>query len=172
MNLLQTLAGRPRRRWTWPTPAPSTHRHGLAMQRARAPIEEVARLGAVHQYCGDMVVEDSSSGGGGGGGGGPHGAFFHGSINKAKADELLLADGGAANSGKFLIRSKGDSASLFILSVVYKGKATHHNLVLEDGEFTLNKAPTGQSTVPDVIEHYREKRPKWPVPLTDGVEGL
>ena len=41
--------------------------------------------------------------------------------------------------------------------------------LLDDAEFTLNKQPTGETTIEGVIEAYRTKRPKWPVPLTDGV---
>ena len=97
--------------------------------------------------------------------------FFHGAIKKGAADALLSADDGLSDAGKFLIRSKGDSVTDFILSVVYKGAATHHTLVRdgEGEEFKLNKQPTGASTMADLIEKYRSKQPKWPVPLTDGV---
>ena len=97
--------------------------------------------------------------------------FFHGGIKKAAADELLLADGGESETGKFLIRSKGDSTTSYFVSVIYKGAPTHHSLVREDegSEFTLNKQPSGQTTFAGVIQHYAKKRPKWPVPLTTGV---
>lgn len=97
--------------------------------------------------------------------------FLHKSASKADAEALLLADDGASKPGKFLIRTKGGSNTNFILSVVYKEKATHHALVRESegAEFTLNNTPTGQNTLAGVCEAYREKRPKWPVPLTEGV---
>ena len=114
-----------------------------------------------------------SSGGGGGGVAGDHGEFFHGGIKKGEADALLLADDGAEANGKFLVRSKGGSSNDFILGVVYKAAATHHVLVrpAEGEEFTLNKVPTGCTTIPEVLEKYRSKQPKWPVPLKDGVAG-
>ena len=100
-----------------------------------------------------------------------HGQYFHGNINKSEAESLLEADGGFDNPGKFLVRSKGGSTDNFILSVVYKGAATHHMLVRESegSEFMLNKQSTGATTIGGVIDAYRSKRPKWPVPLTDGV---
>ena len=103
--------------------------------------------------------------------GGTDDEFFHGGIKKAAADALLLADGGESETGKFLIRSKGDSTTSYFVSVIYKGAPTHHALMREDedSEFTLNKQPSGQTTLAGVIEHYGKKRPKWPVPLTTGV---
>ena len=139
--------------------------------------------------------------------------------------ELLLADGGEGVKGKFLLRTKGDSGNDFILSVIYKGAPTHHALArADDGEeFTINKQPTGCSTLDEVmglaplpatkpfvaacarlfgsglvhlgqracpcpaaaqpadsparpgvffvqvVEYLGEKRPKWPVALTEGV---
>ena len=75
--------------------------------------------------------------------------FFHGGIKKAAADELLLADNGDGVTGKFLVRSKGGSTNDFILSVVYKGAATHHAVARagEGEEFTINKTASGQSTI-------------------------
>ena len=110
-------------------------------------------------------------GGGGGGNGGEDAQFLHSGLNKADAEALLLADGGADDSGKFLVRTKGASGNDFILSVVYKGAPTHHALSRPDegSDFTLNKAPTGQNSIGGVITAYRSKRPKWPVPLTTGV---
>lgn len=104
-------------------------------------------------------------------GGNDMSSFFHGPIKKADAEALLSKNDGLSQSGKFLLRSKGNSETEFILSVVYKGAATHHMLVREapGKEFTLNKNPTGKTTLADVVEHYREKRPKWPVPLKEGV---
>merc|ERR1712146_508892 len=79
--------------------------------------------------------------------------------------------GGLDVAGKFLVRNKGTSTDDYILSVVYKGAPTHHALVRpsEGAEFTLNKQPTGETTIEGVIDAYRSKRPKWPVPLTEGV---
>ena len=92
-----------------------------------------------------------------------YGEFFHGPIKKEAADELLEADDGFDVKGKFLVRSKGDSTDKFIISVVYKGAGTHHNLVREgEGEeFMLNKQPTGCTSIPEMLEKYRSKQPKW-----------
>jgi hypothetical protein len=102
----------------------------------------------------------------GGGGGDDKSEFFHGPIKKAAADELLTG-----SDGQFLIRSKGDSNTDFILSIVYKDAPTHHTLVRTgEGEvFALNKNPTGETTIAGVVEKYRTKQPKWPVPLKEGV---
>lgn len=82
--------------------------------------------------------------------------FFITGIKKGEADKLLSADGGLETKGKFLIRSKGDSTTDFILSIVYKGAATHHALVRdgEGSEFKLNKQPTGTTTHAELIEKY------------------
>lgn len=97
--------------------------------------------------------------------------FLHKNISKSQADALLLANGGSGKSGKFLVRSKGSSGVSYVLSVIYKGAATHHILAQESagGEFLLNKQPTGETTVAGVVQRYRTKQPKWPVPLTEGV---
>ena len=103
-------------------------------------------------------------------GGGP--SFFHGPIKKGAADELLLADGGDGVNGKYLVRSKPSAPDTdFILSCIYKGNPTHHALVRPavDEEFTINKQPTGCYTLEDCVVYLAEKRPKWPVKLTDFV---
>jgi len=97
--------------------------------------------------------------------------FFHGPITKSKSEELLLADGGEAQNGKFLFRLKKGSENDFILSVIYKGAPTHHAAAREakGEEFSLNKNPTGCTTLKELAEYLKTKRPKWPVPLTKGV---
>ena len=69
--------------------------------------------------------------------------------------------------------NKGISENDFILSVIYKGVPSHHRLARgsEGEEFSLNKTPTGCSTLADFVEKYRTKQSKWPVPLTEGVVG-
>ena len=73
-------------------------------------------------------------------------------MKKGAAEELLLADGGEDVSGKFLVRSKGESDTDFVMSCIYKGKPTHHALARPtvDDEFTINKQPTGCYTLADV----------------------
>ena len=87
--------------------------------------------------------------------------FFHGGIKKAAADELLLADNGDGVTGKFLVRSKGGSTNDFILSVVYKGAATHHAVARagEGEEFTINKTASGQSTIAAVSTSAASRAP-------------
>ena len=99
--------------------------------------------------------------------------WFHESIKKPEADELLLADGGESIAGKFLLRRKGAAENDFILSVIYKGAPTHHAVARErEGkEFAVNKTPTGKTDLEGVVEYLRSKQPKWPVPLTEGVRG-
>ena len=65
--------------------------------------------------------------------------------------ELLLADNGAETSGKYLIRRKPKSNNA-IVSVIYKGGPTHHTIALseDDGMLTINKSPTGASSLVEV----------------------
>eukprot|EP00035_Acanthoeca_spectabilis_P017724 m.373536 g.373536 ORF g.373536 m.373536 type:complete len:792 (-) comp16690_c0_seq26:7356-9731(-) len=90
----------------------------------------------------------------------------HVGISKADAEKLLAF----ATDGVHLVRTRDESTpqTKFILSVVYKGKPTHHPLVRpSEGEmFTLNKLPTGHNTLGGVLAQYREVQHKWPVPLT------
>ena len=112
------------------------------------------------------------AGGGGGGGGGNDTDFLHGDIGKAKADELLLANGGEGKSGKFLFRAKkGGEGNAFFLSVMFNGKPTHHNITRDapGAKLSLNKNPTGQTTLASLHNYLKTKQPKWPVPLKQGV---
>lgn len=65
--------------------------------------------------------------------------------------ELLLADDGNKVSGKYLFRKKKSDDEL-ILSVIYKGAASHHTLTRDgDGEeWSLNKTPSGCTTLAEV----------------------
>ena len=95
--------------------------------------------------------------------------YMFGAIKRSKAERLLAANNGLAISGKFLIRAEGDSVTNYLLSVVYKGAATHHALVQwdEDVEYTINGKTTGGAmSIPEAVQYLRNKRPGWPVPLT------
>ena len=74
-------------------------------------------------------------------------------LPRALAEELLNGN----EDGTWLIRTKGNSANDFILSVVYKGVPTHHALVREDDgkEFALNKTPTGTDSFDKLVEKVR-----------------
>lgn len=117
------------------------------------------------------VTDDEASGEGGVDGPESDDDFKHNlkKINKAKAEELLLADGGAEKSGKYLFRMKPKAPGEYLLGVVYKGAATHHAVAKVDGSFTLNKNPTQQTSLYDLAAWLTQKRPKWPVPLKEGV---
>jgi hypothetical protein len=98
--------------------------------------------------------------------------YEHPAISKEEADRLLLAGNGGSTSGKFLFRAKKGTVGEYVLSVIYKSKPTHHNVGVDnDGNFTVNKQPTGFGTLAEVATHLGSKRPKWPVPLTVGVPG-
>jgi hypothetical protein len=121
----------------------------------------------------DVTDDEATAAAGGGGGDGPEAdadfQFNHKKINKVKSEELLLADGGEGKPGKFLFRQKPKTANDFILSVIYKGKATHHPVVFVDGAFLLNKVATEKKTLYDLAAWLEQKQKKWPVPLTEGV---
>ena len=92
--------------------------------------------------------------------------FFHGKINKEKA-EAKLGDG--SSDGTFLFRAKAKEGE-YLLSVVYKGKPTHHTVAnAETSTFTLNKNPTQCKTLQELAKWLESKRSKWPVPLTKGI---
>lgn len=73
-------------------------------------------------------------------------------LNTPAIPELLLANGGAEKPGKFLFRQPDNSGNNFILSVVYKGQATHHKVARSGAgaEFEVNKTPTGCTSLSQV----------------------
>lgn len=96
----------------------------------------------------------------------------HTGVTKAEAEALLSF----ASDGVHLVRSKStvcaaenaEGPRKLVLSVVYRGKPTHHPMVQPSpgADFTVNKLPTGHATLAGVLRYYREVRHKWPVPLT------
>lgn len=122
------------------------------------------------------VPLDKPAGGGGGGGGGTTGTpWLHGS-NVAKEDsETLLAAGGTlspSDDGRFLIRKRADEGQ-FVLSLVYKGKATQH-LIKPNDEGTLvvnNKPYAGKVTaIEDLVSGLAKKPAGWPVKLKEYID--
>lgn len=98
---------------------------------------------------------------------------YHGSITKPQCHELLLANFGHEVDGKFLLRQRPSNPSESIVSVIYKGKPTHHLVTVDEetGNLKVNKTilqPPARSLA-DVVDHLRIKRKYWPVPLTFGV---
>ena len=71
--------------------------------------------------------------------------------------------------GHFIVRGKPGKQ---FLSVVYKGKPTHHRIEDSDGVLTLNKKKYGttpSSNVPDLIATLSKKCKGWPVVLIAAV---
>lgn len=102
--------------------------------------------------------------------------FYHGPLSKRDCHELLLADMGHDKPGKFLLRDRPDYPKQYILSVVYKGKPTHHLIARQSDsrDFTVNNMSCGAgvNTLAAVVASRRVEAPRWPVPLTDGVVGI
>lgn len=100
--------------------------------------------------------------------------FNHGEIDKDAAEVLLFADGGDKTTGKFLFREAKGKPGEYILSVVYKGKGTHHAVATnEEGFLTINKMASDKTAFDEFIEYLgkKQKAVKWPVPLVEGVPG-
>ena len=104
---------------------------------------------------------------GGGSGGGPTN-WLHPMMTNEKANALLmeqLSGEGKGIDGTFLVRVYGDG--LFALSVVYRGKPTHHRT--KSGEpFVINSMTIdGCNTLKEVVAKLSKAnaQPKWPVPL-------
>lgn len=103
-------------------------------------------------------------------------AWYHGEITKKDSHELLLANAGHNVSGKFLLRDRPEYENEHILSVIYKGKVTHH-LIKRDSRGKLlmlnNQACEEEVTsLEELVMYLREAHARWPVPLTEGVKGL
>jgi hypothetical protein len=79
--------------------------------------------------------------------------YLHGNLTKEEAVKLLAASNGLSKDGKFLFRKKGNTSDV-VLSVVFKGKASHHSVVTStsDGKLMLNNNPTGQTTLDELAE--------------------
>jgi len=110
-------------------------------------------------------------------------AFLHQGIKKSVAEELLLANGGAKITGKFLIRTKTEIADPsnhieFVLTVIYKGKVTNHTIYCDGdvpgGALVLNKMKTDFTDLAELMDHLKEKRKplRWPVPLVEAVNAV
>lgn len=99
--------------------------------------------------------------------------WHHGPLSKPESHELLLANGGSEHNGKFLLRTKPNSSEEHILSVIYKGKPSHHLLKLDPAtsvwKYNGTKCGPGTTTLLGVVEYLQNRLPKWPVPLTEGV---
>ena len=84
--------------------------------------------------------------------------------------ELLLANGGADVSGKFLFRARTGTDE-HVLSVIYKAQATHHKVALgSGGDLEVNGQPTGCTDIVQVRpwrtgstapSHIRVRSTRW-----------
>eukprot|EP00056_Hartaetosiga_gracilis_P007030 m.103346 g.103346 ORF g.103346 m.103346 type:complete len:746 (+) comp12613_c3_seq4:155-2392(+) len=100
------------------------------------------------------------------------GSWYHGFITKAQAEEELRKIG--LTDGHFLVRSRQQAySSEVIVSVVFRGKPTHH-LAEGDagGNWTLNGKPVPCLSAQELVEHLRSAHKYWPVPLTKHAPGL
>jgi len=94
--------------------------------------------------------------------------WLHPKLHNDDAGELLVGK----PDGHFLVRMHTPAESLYALSVVYKGKPTHHKLKAPDGEdATVGRAKAPVQGISAVVTHLRERHPYWPVPLTEHVAG-
>jgi hypothetical protein len=92
------------------------------------------------------------------------------------ATHLIMAN--TPVDGRFLVRQSSGVMPGFVLSLVYKGKATHHLIQQnEEGIFTINRRVFGQPpprSLEDVIRALASDPPAatWPQRLTEFVPVL
>eukprot|EP00729_Bicosta_minor_P001655 gene1655-30860_t len=113
--------------------------------------------------------------GGGAGGGAPEDiknikAWVHDAMSNAKSEALFKA-ASTSGEGVFMVRRRGtEFPKGFVLSVVYKGKPSHHLIHVAPEKSKINKATLkGASSVHDVIRALRKKHKFWPVALKDAI---
>eukprot|EP00040_Diaphanoeca_grandis_P032407 m.196239 g.196239 ORF g.196239 m.196239 type:complete len:676 (-) comp32613_c0_seq1:356-2383(-) len=82
--------------------------------------------------------------------------------------EAKLKVDGSFPDGRFGVRHRADTGS-YVLSVNFRGKATHHLVSTVDGEININKKNYGQSwsTIEEAMDTLRASPPSgWPIKLT------
>jgi len=91
--------------------------------------------------------------------------WLFGQLTNGEANDLL-ASGPGVSDGRFLVRTR--SSNEHVLSVVYKGKGTHHLIRPgENGFLLVNKKQYGESrTIEELVETLRGSCKGWPVRLT------
>lgn len=112
----------------------------------------------------------------------PAQSFFHGKLKKKQAERALLSGQSRPKDGTFLIRahdkdsSEGGGPPSYIFTVATtvsgKTKPIHHIVEwkAEKNAYVLNKATEFPvSTLDALVEQLRVQRPKWTMPLTEGI---
>ena len=101
--------------------------------------------------------------------------YLH-AITREDAEALLLEEGGAEVTGKYLFRQAGQLGDVepesAILCVVYKGKVTHHAVTTtEEGFLAINKKVSECKTLEELTTFCKSRQESigWPVPLVQGV---
>eukprot|EP00051_Salpingoeca_urceolata_P024867 m.441805 g.441805 ORF g.441805 m.441805 type:complete len:112 (+) comp20283_c2_seq5:5291-5626(+) len=90
--------------------------------------------------------------------------YNHGFMSTDDADALLQGK----PDGTFLIWEDGGIGGAgYILSVVDNSRTTHHRLDAKGGKFMLDNKQPLEDTLEKSINHLRQKRPYWPVPLNE-----
>jgi len=95
--------------------------------------------------------------------------LFDASTSREDMESKLKVDGGFPD-GRFGVRHREDAGS-YVLSVNFRGKATHHLCTTVDGIVHVNKKDYGQSwgSIEDAIKTLRTSPPAgWPIKLTTG----
>ncbi|EGD75476.1 hypothetical protein PTSG_06550 [Salpingoeca rosetta] len=97
--------------------------------------------------------------------------WMHPPMTKGEADALVKKHG--MKEGTFLVRPRGAAhPNEYVLTVVYKGKSTHHLLKQADKQstFTVNgNVMPDCMRIEQVIAGLRSTKKFWPVPLQDHV---
>jgi hypothetical protein len=94
--------------------------------------------------------------------------WLYGSLSKEESGAYVLSNQEGAD-GSFLVRERDGHQGFFVLTVVFRSKATHHLIAPVDGTYTINKKKYGagdQTTMQALIETLSKPGIKgWPVAL-------
>ena len=132
------------------TPAPTTA-PAPAPEPAPAPAEEDAAEKAAPAPAGTSWL-------------------YPATLGREEAEAKIVAAG--QDDGRFLVRHR-PNAGEYVLSVVFRGKPTHHQIVTNDeGQLIVNKKAFGNSTtIEQLVKALGKKQPGWPVGLDKPVGG-